>query len=261
MTFPLKNKLFVSTRPKGQSDELNRLLQDAGAKSVEMPLIKIKQAQLTDADKTLFYQLEQFQWLIFTSPNGIYSFFKILKETGIYTLPKTIQIAVIGNKTEETLTPFGYSAAFVNPGNTSEDFAAAFIQEIKNINPKPRILMAVGNLARTNIQDKLSKYAHCSRLDVYKTIAPKSVDKNILQLIRNNQYEMLIFTSPSAIQNFMKLKTNFSVENIRMACIGAITANEAIIQGIQPLVIAKDASARGIVEAIIQFYIKNSKKL
>jgi len=254
MNSPLKNKLFICTRPKGQSDELNRLLEAAGAETIEMPLIEIQPTELSVQENNLIDKVEQFQWLIFTSPNGIRYFFEILKERGIGTLPKKLQIAVIGNKTERVLATFGYSPAFVNPGNTGKDFATAFIQKLKNNSPKPRILLALGNLARTTIQNELSEYAKCFRLDVYETVVPDSIDKKTIQLIQNNRYEMLIFTSPSAIQNFMKQTNDLPSEKIRLACIGETTALEARKQGIQPLVIAKDASAKGIVESIIHFY-------
>ena len=254
MNNQLKNKLFISTRPKGQSDELNRLLKAAGAETIEMPLIEIRPAALTIQESALFDKMEKFQWLIFTSSNGVRNFFEILKQNEIHVLPLTLQIAVIGKKTEKVLTNFGYSPAFVNPGNTGEDFAEAFIQKIKNDPHQPQVLLALGNLARTVIQDELSNFAECTRVNVYETTIPDSPDEKTVQLIKNNRYEMLIFTSPSAIQNFMRLIHNIPAENIRLACIGETTASEARKQGIQPLVVAEDASAQGIVDSIIQYY-------
>ncbi len=253
MNFPLKNKLFISTRPTGQSDELIDLLEQAGAKAIEMPLIEIKSRVLSGSELELMDYIEQFQWIIFTSPNGVYHFFETRKEREFSSLPDNIQIAVIGKKTEKVLSVFGYRADFVNPGNTSEDFVFAFADKIRT-EKNPKILLAVGNLARTFIQDKLKDWAECSRIDVYKTEVPNAINKKNIQLIKSNQYEMLIFTSPSAIQNFMTLTNDISVENIRLACIGEITAREARKQGLQPLIIAKDASAKGIVDSIIQYY-------
>ena len=255
MNAVLQNKLFISTRPEGQSDELKHLLETEGAALVEMPLIEIRQLKLNTEDKILVSNLDQFQWLILTSPNGVRCFFNILKELEITVLPENIQIAVIGRKTEKILNYFGYQAAFVNPGNTGEDFAAAFIQKIKDTQPK--ILFALGTLARTLIQDELSAFAQCTRINVYETVIPESFDKKALELIQNDQYEMLIFTSPSAIQNFMTINNNIPAENIRIACIGEVTAREAKKQGIPPLVVAEDASAKGIVQSIIQSYSNN----
>ena len=129
-----------------------------------------------------------------------------------------------------------------------------FIQKIKNDSHQPRILLALGNLARTVIQDELDNFADCTRVNVYETTVPDSLDKKMVQLIKDNRYEILIFTNPSAIQNFMKLIHNIPAENIRVACIGKTTAGEARKLGIQPLVVAEDASAQGIVDSIIQFY-------
>ncbi|MCG6187187.1 uroporphyrinogen-III synthase [Maribellus maritimus] len=254
MNHLLKNKLFISTRPKGQSDELNRLLKEAGAETVEMPLIEIRPASLSEKENDILEQLEQFQWLVFTSPNGVRYFFEVLEKRGIANLPEKIQIAVIGQKTEEELNFFGYSPAFVNPGNTGEHFAAALLKKVENNSCQPRILLTLGNLARAVIQDELSRVAACMRLNVYKTVIPDLTDEKTVQLIKDNRYEMLIFTSPSAIQNFMKRFNDISAKNIRLACIGETTASEARKQGIQPLVVAKNASAQGIVESIIQYY-------
>ena len=256
----LQNKLFISTRPQGQSDELKRLLEAEGSQLVELPLIRIKPLELSKGDTLILDTLNRFDWLILTSPNGVRSFFDSLKEKGIDTLPAGIQIGVIGKKTQKVLSTFGYEPAFVNPGNTAEEFVAAFIPQIRNSSEKPYILLALGNLARTVIQDELKEHATCTRINVYETVMPDSADEKTLQLIRENRYEMLIFTSPSTIQNFMQLQLNIPAEDLRIACIGEITAREAKNQGILPTVVAEDASAQGIVDAIIH-YSKNLKKV
>jgi len=256
MNSALQNKLFISTRPKGQSDELKRLLLDEGAGLLEMPLIEIRTIQPDEKVKSRLKKLDQFQWLIFTSPNGVRSFFSILKDEGI-EISKSFQIGVIGNKTKKTVETFGFDVAFLNPGNTAEEFIPAFIQKLKDNAEKQNVLLILGNLARTFIQDELSKVANCTRMDVYETLSPKDINEELIDLIRQNHYEMLIFTSPSTIQNFMKLNTNVPAEKIRCACIGEITANEAKKQGISNFVIAEDASAKGIVQSIIQSYSKN----
>ena len=261
MTAKLQNKLFISTRPKGQSDDLKHLLAAEGAALLEMPMIEIRYRKPDENEKRLFKNTDQFNWLIFTSPNGVKSFFSILKELEIKTLPVGIQVAVVGKKTEKVLQTFGYKAAFVNPGNTGEELAAALLQKLKDEKEKPKVLLVLGNLARNVIQDKLSPVADCTRVDVYETVAPEITNNEALEIIRNNNYEMLIATSPSTIQNFMKLNTNIPAANIRFACIGEITAREAIKQGFPPLVVAKDASAEGIVQSIIQSYSKNVQKL
>lgn len=259
MTLTLQNKLFISTRPAGTSGELSRLLNETGASLLEFPLIEIKAATLSSEEKQLFSRLEQFQWLILTSLNGVRYFFEILQEvTGTQKLPESLQIAVIGEKTGKTLEKYGYRAAFINPGSTAEDFVEPFAGHIAGEKSKPRIVLPLGNLARTVIQDHLEKLAECKRINIYRTEMPEKTDKSIAKEIETNRYDMLIFTSPSVIENFLKIFSGLSVQNIRLACIGETTANAARKKGMFPLVVAQNSSSAGIVESILNYYISKT---
>lgn len=252
----LKDKNFISTRPANGADELAGLFANAGATLLEMPLIEIFPKPLTTAEIDAISRLEDFQWLIFTSSNGVKYFFENLNRTKTVQLPATLKIAVIGNKTETVLNDFGYQASFTNPGSTGEDFAAAFAEEIKNIKGKVNILLALGNLARTVIQDKLAEYATCTRINVYETRDKKSLDQKIVEKIENNEYEMILFSSPSGIQNFVNMTNKDLHKKIRIACIGETTAKAAIENNIVPKVVATNSSTLGLFESIVNFYKK-----
>lgn len=255
MSLLLQNKIFISTRPEGQSGELAQLFSNAGATVVEMPLVKIQPTQLTELEIKYFKELHHFNWLIFTSTNGVRYFFENLMEIqGNLELPKSLQLAVIGNKTEQVLNGFGYKASFTNPGSTGEDFAGAFSQLLKRENQKPTVLLSLGNLARTVIQDQISEVALCTRINLYQTEPPESLDEKVMQLILNDNYEMLIFTSPSGVKNFLKLAGKIQPEKIRMACIGDTTSKTAFENNIIPKVVAKNSSALGLFESILNCY-------
>jgi uroporphyrinogen-III synthase len=259
MTLPLQNKLFISTRPAGMSDELNRLLSEAGASVLEFPLIEIKAAALSSEEKEMFSRLEEFQWMVLTSPNGVKYFFEILQEvTGYQKLPEILQIAVIGEKTGRALEKYGHTASFVNPGSTAEDFVVSFAQHIQSSGTKPKIVLPLGNLSRTVIQDHLEKFADCTRINIYRTEMPENVDKTMAEQIENVKYDMIIFTSPSGIHNFLELFPNQKNKNIRMACIGETTASAAREKGFYPLVVAQNSSSAGIVESILNYYISKT---
>ena len=250
-----KNKRFITTRAKGQSEELRQLFEKTGAELVEMPMIKVKATDLPESEKEYFSRLKNFQWLLFTSLNGVCYFFEKLQQfSGTSKLPACIEIAVIGDKTEMTLNQFGYEPGFKNPGLTGEDFAQAFSPVMETGKTKPNVLLALGNLAKNNIQDRLSKVANCTRIDVYQTVMPEEVDSNILKLITDDDYEMMIFTSPSGIQNFVKLAKNIRPEKLRLACIGTVTAKAAENLGIHPVVVADTPSEEGIFNSIVHYY-------
>jgi uroporphyrinogen-III synthase len=253
----LQDKVFISTRPKSESKELAELFSNAGATLLEFPMIQIQAATLSENEKEYFKGLAEFQWLIFTSPNGVRYFFKNLMEIQSNTnLPEALQIAVIGNKTEKTLNEFGFSASFKNAGYTGEDFAESFIPKLKDDDTKPNILLLLGNIARTVIQDKIAEYATCTRINVYQTTKPDSFGKQVLKQIENDNYALLIFTSPSGINNFLSLSNTIQKEDIRIACIGETTAREARKNDITPKVIAKKSTTLGLFESISNFYKK-----
>lgn len=259
MTLILKDKIFISTRPVNDSDDLPALLTGKGAKVIEFPLIQIKIAEITEEEKKEFSEINSFNWIVFTSQNGVRHFFSHLKAiTGSHHLDDSVQIATIGVKTEHILLSYGYHSSFVNPGSTAEDFSAPFLKHIEQENTKPKILLPVGKLARTVIQDHLKEAASCVRIDIYKTEFPDNIDQQVIRLIEDNYYDMIIFTSPSGIRNFMKVMSSIPKDEIRMACIGEITNREARNNGFNPLVTASKSSAAGMVESIINYYI--SKK-
>ena len=255
MTRFLQDMVFISTRPEGQSDELAQLFSEAGATVLEMPLIKIQPISLTEKEKNCFNQLTDFNWLVFTSSNGVRCFFDNLQEIqGDHVLPKSLQIAVIGNKTEKVLSTFGYHATFVNPGSTGEDFADAFVSVLKNKSFKPNVLLALGNIARTVIQDQISEIASCTRINFYDTVYPSTLDEKIMQSILDDRYELLLFTSPSGVHNFLKLAGEIQHKKIRIACIGETTSKAAIENNISPLVVAKNSTVVGLFESVLNYY-------
>src|SRR5690606_33769593 len=102
MTFPLQNKIFISTRPESHPDELPELLAANGATVIRWPLIEIRRASLSSHEKQQLLDLHQFHWIIFTSPNGVRYFFEWLKElTGTSNIPPGLEVAVIGEKTKK----------------------------------------------------------------------------------------------------------------------------------------------------------------
>ncbi|HZH73046.1 MAG TPA: uroporphyrinogen-III synthase [Mariniphaga sp.] len=259
MTSVLRDKIFISTRPKDASEDLTDILTGMGARVVELPMIEIKANNLSEEGIRYLKKTGQFQWIIFTSANGVNHFFKKFKEiTGSYYLQPAIQFAVIGSKTEQVLQEYGYKASFINPGSTAEEFAPSFKHHISKEESKPNILLPFGNLARTVIQDQLKDIATCIRINVYKTEIPKQTDQEIIKQIASDHYDLIIFTSPSGVRNFVKINPDLHTRKIRTACIGAITEREAHINGFETIVTAQRSTTEGLVESIINYYI--SKK-
>lgn len=255
----LENKVFISTRPAGQSVELENLLSEESATLISMPTIDIKPVPLGEYAIQQLKNLDSFNWIVFTSPNGLkYFFARIFELQNNYVLPGHLKIAVVGKKTAASLECYGTSAAFINLGNTAEDFVADFFHRV---NLGERVLFPIGNLARSVIEDKISKKAECTRILFYETVLPDTINEEALNLIVQDKYDMIVLSSPSCCNNLLQLldgKTDPA--NLRLVCIGQTTASEVIHNGLEPLLTAATANSQGIFTSIVNYFQKNNHK-
>ncbi len=251
----LENKVFISTRPEGQSAELETLLADEAATLISMPTIQVKPLPLDDFGRLQLKNIGSFNWIVFTSPNGLkYFFARMFEIQNNYVLPEHLKIAVVGKKTAAHLECYGTSASFINLGNTAEDFVADFFHRV---NLGERVLFPIGNLARTVIEDKISKKAVCTRILFYETIMPDTVDNEALSRVISDNYDMIILTSPSGCTNLLQLiEGKADPTKLRLVCIGQTTSAEVIRNGLEPLITAATANSQGIYSAIISYFQK-----
>lgn len=251
----LENKVFISTRPAGQSAELESLLAEESATLIAMPTIEIRPLPLDEFAWLQLKNLDSFNWIVFTSPNGLKFFFaRLFDLQNNYGLPEHLKIAVVGKKTAAHLECYGTSAEFINLGNTAEDFSADFINRV---NVGERVLFPIGNLARSVIEDRISKKAICTRVLFYETVIPVTIKEDALQLVLNDQYDMIILTSPSGCSNLLQLVSGkMDTTKLRLVCIGQTTSAEVIRSGIEPLITAGMANSQGISSAIINYFQK-----
>lgn len=255
----LENKVFISTRPAGQSAELENLLSEESATLISMPAIEVRPLPLGEHAWQQLKNIDSFNWIVFTSPNGLrYFFARIFELQNNYGLPGHLKIAVVGKKTAATLECYGTSASFINLGNTAEEFVADFFHRV---NLGERVLFPIGNLARSVIEDKISKKAECTRILFYETVLPESVNEEALKLIINDQYDMIVLSSPSCCNNLLQmLSGKVDPSKLRLVCIGQTTAAEVIHNGLEPLITAATANSQGIFSAILNYFQKNNSK-
>ena len=117
--------------------------------------------------------------------------------------------------------------------------------------------MLFRSLARSVIEDRISKKAICTRVLFYETVIPVTIKEDALQLVLNDQYDMIILTSPSGCSNLLQLVSGkMDTTKLRLVCIGQTTSAEVIRSGIEPLITAGMANSQGISSAIINYFQK-----
>lgn len=252
---PLQDKVIISTRAAETTDTLPELLKAQGAKVISLPMIEIVTVQPGDEELELLQQIEKFDWIFFTSKNGVANFFKQLIDTqGSTELGKKVKKAVIGRKTAAELDYYGYAPDFMSEGNTSEEMLEQFY---KTYQPKyQKILLALCKLADDTLLKRLSNENEVRRIDVYETVKPKSADAAVLEAIKQDRYDLIVFTSPSTFHNLCSLVEKDSLAKLKMASIGSTTTHAIQESGLEPLITAKRSSVEGLCDAIIDYFKK-----
>jgi len=238
----LKGKTIIRTDPENGQDELTERLRNAGALVLSMPLIAIRPMPFR-----LKRDYTQYDWLIFTSKNAITPFIRQ------YPMAPNQKIAVLGPGTAKQLVRLGYRVDFTGKGKT----AARFAGELSPIvSPHERILLVLGMLAPDTLEKSLSKKYEVERTNVYQTVMPEQVDPDLLNRIENDKYDVLLISSPSAINNLFAILRN--KENLRIISIGQTTTAAIRKRNIEPVATAADPGYQGLAETTIS-YFRNCK--
>lgn len=232
----LEGKIIISTHSVREKDEFAELLNENGATVIPLPCIEIIPLpfQITNS-------IETFDWIVFTSPNAIASFFS---QTEIS--PKN-KLAVLGKSTEKTLKTHGYQANYTGSGHSAIDFATQWIPSLLG---GEKILLALGELAPDTLQQKLSGKAEVHRINVYKTTQSIFVDETILQQIKEDRYDLISICSPSAIHNLICLLKE--TQKLRLVCIGQTSARAVRQYDIEPLAITEECSYAALARTCIK---------
>jgi uroporphyrinogen III methyltransferase/synthase len=254
---PLMGKRIVVTRAREQASDLLQLLTASGADCLECPTIRIAPPEDWELLDRAIQGLSEYQWLVFTSVNGVGFFFKRLFELGkdVRALHQ-IQTACIGPATEKRLKDFGLTCDILPESFRAESVVEAFKrQEVAG----KRILLPRAKEARFILPEELSRMgAVVDEIPVYVT---RIADDNIpalLTSLEDQHIDCVTFTSSSTVRNFKKLIPEAAFEQlmatVTVACIGPVTADTARGLGFKVHLVADTYTIPGLVNALIAYY-------
>ncbi len=244
----LKNKRILVTRPRAQAAELCDKLAAQGAMSIVFPTIEIAPlADYTALDRAI-RQLAQYQWLIFTSVNGVKAFWDRLDVVGAGLSP-TQRVAAIGPATASALQRHDVNVTLI----PDEYVAEAIIESIGGVQGQ-RILLPRADIAREALAVELQKRgAIVDEITAYRTLPAQPDPNGLIELRRG--IDAIAFTSSSTVRNFVALVGRDSIPSQAIiACIGPITANTARELGLRVDVQATDYTMDGLVAALVKHF-------
>jgi len=263
---PLFGRRVLVTRAKAQAAEFAELLEGWGAQVVEFPVIEMAPPESFAPLDDAIARLENYDWLVLTSVNGVKSFLARLCFLGrdLRDLA-ALKIAAIGSQTEAELKRAGIKADLVPQEFRAEAVAEAMIAA--GISGASILLpRAVG--AREVLPVSLrAAGARVDEVPTYRMVPPGEGGQDIKDQLLLGRIDLVTFTSSSTVKNFLGIlgledrgEIARVLGRVKIGCIGPITSAAARNYGLRVDIEPRTYTIQAFVEAIVEHYLAGEKR-
>jgi len=246
---PLFGRRIVITRAKAQAGALASKLAALGAEAVELPTIEIRAAaDYAPLDRAI-ERLATYDWLIFTSANGVKFFLERLDRSAADLRALRAGICAIGPATRAAVEALHLKVDVMG----KEYVAEGLLEALRNHDlAGKRILLPRAAVARDLVPAELARRgAVVDVVEAYRTVMPESAAERAREIFSaGRRPDWIAFTSASTVQNFAAAAGVELLRNVRVASIGPITTQAARDLGIEVTVEAAEYAIDGLVAAI-----------
>ena len=254
---PLFGKRIVVTRTRKQASVLSNKLRGLGAHVIELPTIRVEAPSNLREFAELVQDAHAYEWIVFTSVNGVEAFFDIFFK--LYDDTREIggvRIAAIGPATAQRIKDF-----HLHIDLQPEEFVAeAVIREFKKQGSMEnvRILLVRAEKARDVLPKELSVAgAIVDEAFAYRTMPETRDTSDARRQLAEHGADLITFTSSSTVENFLALGLPWP-KGMRIASIGPITSKTVRDQGLNVDVEARRHDIDGLVQAIRELFAQKS---
>jgi len=253
----VRGKKILITRAREQSREFTARLKKLGAEVIEFPTIEIvPPLSWKNVDRAIS-QLKSYDWIIFTSANGVNFFFQRLKERGKSRRSfSSSKVCAIGPATGQQLKKKGAQVDYI----PKEFVAESILRGFKRMGIEGKqILLARAKKARDVLPEGLKKMgATVDVVEVYRTVKPKGGAMRLKRLLEKKEVDVITFTSSSTVSHFIYLLKKEELKKllsgIAIACIGPVTAKTARQCGMQVQIQPKQYTTPDLTKAITEYF-------
>jgi uroporphyrinogen III methyltransferase/synthase len=231
------------------SEKLRHQLAALGAEVIEQPAIRISEPpDWTPVDAALD-RLDQYDWLVFSSGNGVdYLFRRLFDRGGDARRLGSVKLAVVGSGTAEHLTRYHVRADVVPERFCAESLAQALVCEAKG----QRFLLARGTRGREVLADALKQAgAHVDQIVVYDSTDVEQPDPNVAAALSVGKSYWVAVTSPAAARSVVRLYGD-ALQHARFASISPLTSAALREMECEPTAEAAPHTTAGLVDAIVR---------
>lgn len=254
---PLWGKQILTTRPRQNSSRLAGKLRKLGAQVIELPSIATKEIWSNPDFQKVLKEIGKEkgqQWLVFTSPIGVQTFWKQMRMSGFdirHVFLPEVKVAAIGSGTARELEHFGVCADVV-----PETFCAAALGEAiaKEAAPDSKVLLFRAKQGSEELLPPLQRAGlQVKEIPIYETVCEleEALQENIETLMEQGEIDLVTFTSASTVRGFVQALPKLDFTRVQAVCIGEQTAKEAQKYNMQ-VQISKEASVESIIAKILE---------
>ena len=248
---PLLGRSVGITRPVGQAGEVVSRLVRLGAEPVLMPTIEISPPESLDAVDRVLDRLEEFDWIVFSSTNGVSGLLGRLWDRGDDARRLIgCRLAAIGPATADALAKYGLRADLVPETYRAE----ALAESLSPLVDGARVLWARANRGREVLCELLGAAgASLEQVVVYRNEDVESFSSEVLERLSSGAIDWIGLSSPSIARGVARLTADrpLSLESIRLASISPVTSHAAAEAGLEIAVEAVESTWDGLLDAIV----------
>ena len=259
----LTGRKIVITRSADQQKEFAVLLSSLGAETVRFPVIAITPPDSWDAADRAIENIKKYDWIIFTSVNGVLSFtdrlIKLHKDVS-ETL-NDIKICAIGLKTAEVVELYGLEVDFIPDEFRAEAVADGFMEMGS---PGRNVLLPRAQVGRELLPGELARMGmKVDVIPVYKTVRPDADVTGLRSMLVNREIDAVTFTSSSCVKNFLEMigldEYKILLTGVKIACISPVTSDTVRKYGLSVDIIPDRYTVADLAGAIGRYYMERSR--
>ena len=250
---PLFGKKVLVTRPRAQAGDMIRRLERLGAQVVAMPTVEIADpADWSPVDRAL-QNLHDFQWLVFTSANGVRAFMQRLRHLQLdLRCLGHVKLATIGPITAEALRTYHLESDLIPAEYRSETLAA----DLKSKVAGQRVLLARADRGRDLLQEELSGIAKVEQIAIYSQRDSLLDAAALDNLFGKNAVDMVTLTSSNIARALFRNLSPVQLGAIRDRRVQLVSISPVTSQAIREFDLpvsaeAKEYTTAGVIEAIL----------
>ena len=248
---PLFGKRVIVTRASEQADTLAAKLSALGAAVIELPTIEIRPPADPGPLDRAIADLPSYDWLIFTSANGVKAFIDRLPDLRALRG----KICAIGPATRAAIEALHLRVDLMGKEYVAEGLVAAFAREPLE---GKRVLLPRAAVARDLVPVELAKRgAKVDVVEAYRTVSPDDLAAKIRGAWAHKP-DCITFTSSSTVKNFVAAAGADSLQGVNVVSIGPVTTQTARELGIAVTAQARVYTVKGLVEALLGLYTEST---